>query len=145
MNKTEFSGMKHLPFHDPFPNRKMLFPPSSLEPVNRVACNGMARMGHVNPDLMGSTGLGAHEKKRTAPPQFLLLSPMGDGASPSGRRDGHLLSLQRMTANGQINDSLVSPHDSVNNRHILLHHFSRLELGGEESMGLIVLHHDHEA
>jgi len=144
MNKGKFFGMKHLPLHELFTRGIVLFPPDPSESVHRVACDGVAGMGQVDPDLMSPPGLGTHKKESKTTRQFLLFLPSCKGASTPQRRYGHFLSSHRVTGNGKIKDSLIAPDDSMHNGDILFVHFPGLELGREKPMGIVVLDHDHE-
>ena len=132
MRELEFPGMQEMPLE--------AFPFS----IERISRNRMAKVLEMDAYLVGSAGArhAGHQGPVVADSQQLVI---GDGVAAGGRAAGsHLLALDRMTPDGQIDGSLGMAGTSPDDGNIGFLYLSVGKLSREGGMGLIVFG-DHDA
>ena len=114
-----------------------------FRPVDGVSQDGVAQVGHVDPDLVGAAGLQTAADVGEAGVAGDDL-PMGDG--PAAIRDHrHLLPVPFVPSNGGVHGAGVLPEVAHHDALIGPGQAVVRELGGELLVGEVVLRRDDEA
>ena len=111
--------------------------------VDGIPQDGVADIGHVDPDLMGAARLQTALHVRTAG-EPLQHGPVGHRA-PAARHHRHLLPVRRVAADGGVHRAAVLPEIPRHDAPVDPGQGVVLELGGELLVGEVVFGGDKEA
>ena len=105
--------------------------------VDQIAQNGVADVGHVDPDLVGPSRLQTAADMGVAP-VALHHFPVGHGFFGVAGGDGHLLPVGGVPADGGVDGAGVLPEGAADDGFVGPRHGVVLELGGQHGVGQIV-------
>jgi hypothetical protein len=137
-------GLAVHPFYTFFQYCILYRPGFSFSSIEGVSEDGVAQRGEVNPDLVGSTGLGINFEKGEGAESLKDL-PSGYRSFPFSGSGRHPFPLDRMPSDGSIDQTFILLKNSMSNGKIDLLHEAILELSGQLVKSLIILGDDHHA